>query len=88
MFAPIIARTVRAAVLQEREMEYVAAAQLRNERTRIHLFAEILPNVMGPVMVEFTVSAWLRHLHGGHTDLLGLRHPAARSGLGLQVFEH
>ena len=31
VFAPIIARTVRAAVLSERELDYVAAAQLRGE---------------------------------------------------------
>ena len=55
MFAPIIARTVRAAVLSERELEYVAAARLRNERAPYILFVEILPNVMGPVIVEFTV---------------------------------
>ncbi len=55
VFAPVIARTVRAAVLQEVGMEYVAAAKLRNERTSYVLFAEILPNVMGPVLVEFTV---------------------------------
>ena len=36
-------------------MDYVAAARLRNERTPYVLFGEILPNVMGPVMVEFTV---------------------------------
>ncbi|MDP9134197.1 MAG: ABC transporter permease, partial [Actinomycetota bacterium] len=55
VFAPIIARTVRAAVLNERELEYVAAARLRNERTPYILFGEILPNVIGPVIVEFTV---------------------------------
>ena len=55
VFTPVIARTVRAAVLQEVGMEYVAAAKLRNERTSYVLFAEILPNVMGPVLVEFTV---------------------------------
>jgi peptide/nickel transport system permease protein len=32
VFTPIIARTVRAAVLSERELEYVEAARLRNER--------------------------------------------------------
>ena len=46
---------MRAAVLTERELEYVAAARLRNERTPYILFVEILPNVMGPIMVEFTV---------------------------------
>jgi peptide/nickel transport system permease protein len=55
VFAPIIAKTVRAAVLGERELEYVQAARLRNERAPYIMFAEILPNVMGPVIVEFTV---------------------------------
>ena len=55
VFAPIIARTVRAAVLSERELEYVEAAKLRNERAPYIMFAEILPNVTGPIVVEFTV---------------------------------
>ncbi len=54
-FTPIIARTVRAAVLVEREKDYVNAAQLRNERTPFIMFAEILPNIRGPILVEFTV---------------------------------
>ncbi len=36
VFAPIIARTVRAAVLAERELDYVAAAELRGERALVH----------------------------------------------------
>jgi peptide/nickel transport system permease protein len=55
VFAPIIAKTVRAAVLGERQLEYVQAARLRNERSPYVMFVEILPNVMGPVIVEFTV---------------------------------
>ena len=55
VFAPIIAKTVRAAVHGERQLEYVQAALLRNERSPYILFVEILPNVMGPVIVEFTV---------------------------------
>ncbi len=55
VFAMIIAKTVRAAVLSERELDYVQAARLRNERGPYIMFAEILPNVMGPVIVEFTV---------------------------------
>ena len=55
VFAMIISKTVRAAVLSERELEYVQAARLRNERSPYILFAEILPNVMGPIVVEFTV---------------------------------
>jgi peptide/nickel transport system permease protein len=55
VFGMIIAKTVRAAVLSERELDYVQAARLRNERSPYILFAEILPNVMGPIVVEFTV---------------------------------
>lgn len=55
VFAMIIAKTVRAAVLGERELDYVQAARLRNERAPYVLAAEILPNVWGPVIVEFTV---------------------------------
>jgi len=55
VFTPIIARTVRAAVLSEREQDYVTAAQLRGERSTYILFQEVLPNVLPPIMVEFTV---------------------------------
>lgn len=54
-FAPIIARTVRAAVLAERGLDYVSAAELRRETTPYILFVEILPNVSGPILVESTV---------------------------------
>lgn len=55
VFTPNIGRTVRAAVLGESELEYVAAARLRTERTPHILFREILPNVLPPIIVEFTV---------------------------------
>jgi peptide/nickel transport system permease protein len=55
IFTPLIARTVRSAVLAERELEYVAAARLRGENGAHIMFIEILPNVMPPIIVEFTV---------------------------------
>ena len=55
VFSPLIARTVRAAVLQERGLDYVAAARLRGESGLYIMFVEILPNVLAPIMVEFTV---------------------------------
>jgi len=55
VFTPLIARTVRSAVLSERELDYVAAARLRGERSPYIMFAEILPNVLQPILVEFTV---------------------------------
>jgi peptide/nickel transport system permease protein len=88
VFAPVIARTVRAAVLQEREMEYVAAAQLRNENTFYILFAEILPNVMGPVMVEFTVRLGYAIFTIATLSFLGFGIQPPAPDWGLQVFEH
>lgn len=55
VFTPLIARTVRAAVLGERDLDYVAAARLRGESSLYIMFVEILPNIMAPIVVEFTV---------------------------------
>ena len=55
VFAPIIARTVRAAVLGEARLDYVEAARLRGERAHYVMFSEVLPNVMPPILVEATI---------------------------------
>jgi peptide/nickel transport system permease protein len=55
IFTPLIARTVRSAVLIEREREYVAAARLRGERGPRIMVAEILPNITAPILVEGTI---------------------------------
>ena len=55
IFAPLVSRTVRAAVLSEAELDYVQAARLRGERGTYIMYQEILPNVMSPIVVEFTV---------------------------------
>ncbi len=88
VFAPIIARTVRAAVLQEREMEYVSAAQLRNEKAPYILFAEILPNVMGPILVEFTVRLGYAIFTVATLSFLGFGVQPPAPDWGVQVYEH
>jgi len=55
LFTPIVARTVRSAVLAERELDYVTAAKLRGESGLFILSREIFPNVLGPTVVEMTV---------------------------------
>lgn len=55
LFTPVVARTVRAAVLAERENDYVQAAKLRGENGLYIMTREILPNISGPIVVEFTV---------------------------------
>jgi peptide/nickel transport system permease protein len=55
LFTPIVARTVRSAVLSERQLDYVTAAKLRGESGFFILSREIFPNVLGPTVVEMTV---------------------------------
>jgi peptide/nickel transport system permease protein len=55
VFTPLIAKTVRAAVLAERQLDYVSAAQLRREGPLHIMLIEILPNVTNVITVEFTV---------------------------------
>jgi len=55
LFTPIVARTVRSAVLSERQLDYVTAAKLRGESGPFILSREIFPNVLGPTVVEMTV---------------------------------
>jgi peptide/nickel transport system permease protein len=55
VFTPLIARTVRSAVLVESQLDYLASARLLGENSARIMFVEILPNVMPAVLVEFTV---------------------------------
>lgn len=55
LFTPVVSRTVRSAVIGEREREYVMAARLRGERSAFVMAREILPNITQPIIVEGTV---------------------------------
>jgi peptide/nickel transport system permease protein len=55
VFTPLIARTVRSAVLVERQQDYLASARLLGEKRAYIMFVEVLPNVLPTVLVEFTV---------------------------------
>jgi peptide/nickel transport system permease protein len=51
--APRIARIVRAASLEVVDLLYVQAAKARGERATYIVVREILPNIRGPVLVDF-----------------------------------
>jgi len=55
LFTPVVSRTVRSAVIGEREREYVMAARLRGERSPFVMAREILPNITQPLIVEATI---------------------------------
>jgi peptide/nickel transport system permease protein len=85
VFAPLIARTVRAAVLFERELDYVSAARLRGESSRYIMFVEILPNVLAPIMVEFTVRLGYAVFTIVTLSFLGFGIPPPSSNWGLEI---
>jgi peptide/nickel transport system permease protein len=85
IFAPLIARTVRAAVLLERELDYVSAARLRGETSAYIMFVEILPNVLAPIMVEFTVRLGYAVFTIVTLSFLGFGIPPPSSNWGLEI---
>jgi peptide/nickel transport system permease protein len=85
IFAPLIARTVRAAVLLERELDYVSAARLRGETSAYIMFREILPNVLAPIMVEFTVRLGYAVFTIVTLSFLGFGIPPPSANWGLEI---
>src|SRR5579859_3554264 len=87
VFAPHTARVVRSVVLGLREMNFVAAARLRGESDWYILFAELLPNARGPIVVEGTVRVGYAIFASATLSFLGLGVPPPASDWGLQVAE-
>lgn len=52
LYTPDVARVVRSVALDLKTKEFVEAAKVRRETRRHLLFREILPNALGPLMVE------------------------------------
>jgi peptide/nickel transport system permease protein len=73
--APIIARIVRAVTLDVRNREYVAAARLRGESTLYIMLYEILPNVRGPLTVDFFLRLGYTTIAIGVLGFLGIGLP-------------
>jgi len=88
IFTPLIARTVRAAVLLERDLDYVSAARLRGETSAYIMFVEILPNVLGPIMVEFTVRLGYAVFTIVTLSFLGFGIPPPSSDWGLEISQN
>jgi len=88
VFTPLIARTVRATVLSERELDYVQAAKLRGEGGLYIMFVEILPNVMAPILVEFTVRLGYAIFAVASLSFIGYGLQPPSPDWAVQVFEH
>jgi peptide/nickel transport system permease protein len=55
LFIPVVARTIRSATLAEAQLDYVTSAKMRGESSLFIIGREILPNVLGVIVVELTV---------------------------------
>ena len=87
LFTPIVARTVRSAVLTERQLDYVTAAKLRGESGFFILSREIFPNVLGPTVVEMTVRFGYAIFTVATLSFLGVGLPPPSPDWGLSVAE-
>ena len=85
IFTPLIARTVRSAVLIEREREYVSAARLRGERGPRIMVIEILPNITAPILVEGTIRLGYAIFAATTLAFLGLGIQDPSPDWGLQI---
>ena len=88
LFTPIVARTVRAAVLAERDLDYVTSAKLRGESKMFIMFREILPNVVGPIVVELTVRIGYAVFTVATLSFLGAGPPPPSPDWGAQVSDN
>lgn len=88
LFTPIVARTVRSAVLGERDLDYVTSAKLRGESNFFIMFREILPNVSGPIVVELTVRIGYAIFTVATLSFLGAGPPPPTADWGAQVSEN
>ncbi len=84
-FTPIVARTVRSAVMTERELDYVTSARLRGESDLFIMFREVLPNVWGPIIVEFTIRIGYAIFVVATLSFLGAGPPPPSPDWGAQV---
>lgn len=81
----VFARTVRGAVLVEREKEYVAAARALGAKTTTILRRHVLPNVLAPVIVLATVQMASAVLIEATLSFLGVGLPPTSPSLGTLI---
>lgn len=86
-FAPYNARVVRAAALDQRGKDFVAAARLRGEGSAYIMAIEILPNIWGTIVVELTVRLALTIFTVATLSFLGLGIQPPTPDWGLMIAE-
>jgi len=86
-FAPYNARVTRAAVLAERDKDFIAAARLRGEGGPYIMLVEILPNIVDTIVVELTVRLALAIFTVATLSFLGMGIQPPTPDWGLMIAE-
>jgi peptide/nickel transport system permease protein len=86
-FAPYNARVTRAAVLAERDKDFIAAARLRGEGGPYIMLVEILPNIAETIVVELTVRLALAIFTVATLSFLGMGIQPPTPDWGLMIAE-
>lgn len=87
LFAPRVARVVRAATLAIVTEDYVTAAVCRGESSFSIAVRELLPNVAGTVFVEFSIRCGFAIMFIGGLGFLGFGAPPPTPEWGLMINE-
>ncbi|MBX2837931.1 MAG: ABC transporter permease [Gammaproteobacteria bacterium] len=79
------ARTARASTFVEKNKEYVQAAQIMGQHPIRIMLVQILPNIMGPIMVIFAIDLAVAVLLEATLSFLGVGVPANQPSLGTLI---
>lgn len=85
--APGASRVIRGAVLGETQADYVQAAQARGEAALSVVVREILPNILGPVSVDFALRITWGIIALSTLSFLGLGVQPPQADWGLMIQE-
>lgn len=86
-FTPGMARIARSVTLQVRSLDYIAAARSRGESAGWIVMAEILPNIVAPVIVESTIRVAFAIMTLATLSFLGLGAQPPSPEWGLMIAE-
>jgi peptide/nickel transport system permease protein len=88
VFCPRVARVVRGTVMEVKPCEFVDAARLRGETDIAIMLREILPNILGPLGVEFSVRFAYAIFLSASLGFLGLGVQPPTPDWGLMINEN
>jgi peptide/nickel transport system permease protein len=85
VFIPRVGRVIRGATQAVVANDYVAAAQLRGEKTPSILVRDILPNIAGPAVADFALRVTFAVMFISTLNFLGIGAAPPSSAWGLMV---